>query len=60
MVDNMIYFLFQCNKSCGMCYPVCGKVHIKEPLLSERIVAAAGFLSTQSGPLPYVRRQRIG
>ena len=21
------------NKSCGMCYPVCGMVHIKEPLL---------------------------
>ena len=33
------YFLFQpvfhdwCNKGCGMCYPVCGMVHIKEPLL---------------------------
>ena len=23
-----------CNKGCGMCYPVCGMVHIKEPLLS--------------------------
>ena len=22
-----------CNKCCGMCYPVCGMVHIKEPLL---------------------------
>ena len=22
-----------CYKSCGMCYPVCGTVHIKEPLL---------------------------
>ena len=22
-----------CNKGCGMCYPVCGIVHIKEPLL---------------------------
>ena len=20
-----------CNKGCGMCYPVCGMVHIKEP-----------------------------
>ena len=34
-----IYFSFQpvlhdwCNKGCGMCYPVCGMVHIKEPLL---------------------------
>ena len=32
-------FLFQavlhdwCKKGCGMCYPVCGMVHIKEPLL---------------------------
>ena len=22
-----------CNKDCGMCYPVCGMMHIKEPLL---------------------------
>ena len=22
-----------CNKGCGMCYPVCGMMHIKEPLL---------------------------
>ena len=22
-----------CNKASGMCYPVCGMVHIKEPLL---------------------------
>ena len=22
-----------CNKGCGMCYPVCRMVHIKEPLL---------------------------
>ena len=35
----LVYFLFQpvlhdwCNKGCGMCYPVCGLVHIKEPLL---------------------------
>ena len=33
------YFTFQpvlhdwCNKGHGMCYPVCGMVHIKEPLL---------------------------
>ena len=32
------------NKDHGMCYPVCGMMHIKE---SERVahVAAAGFLS---------------
>ena len=44
-----------CNKGCGMCYPVCGMVHIKEPLLliDKRVayVAAAGFLSHyQNGP----------
>ena len=36
------------NKGCGMCYPVCGMVHIKEPLLLIRRVAhvaAAGFVS---------------
>ena len=33
------YYSFQpvlhdwCNKGCGMCYPVCGMMHIKEPLL---------------------------
>ena len=38
-VDRLSYFLFQpvlhdwCNKGCGMCYPACGMVHIKEPLL---------------------------
>ena len=36
------YFLFQpvlhdwCNKGCGMCYPVCGMMHIKEPLAAIR------------------------
>ena len=38
-VDPLSYFSFQpvlhdwCNKGRGMCYPVCGIVHIKEPLL---------------------------
>ena len=27
------YFSYWCNKHCGMCYPVCGMMHIKEPLL---------------------------
>ena len=37
--DPLSYFSFQpelddwCNKGRGMCYPVCGMVHIKEPLL---------------------------
>ena len=39
MVDQVSYFSFQpvphdlCDKGRGMCYPVCGMVHIKEPLL---------------------------
>ena len=38
-VNPLSYFSFQpvlhdwCNKGCGMCYPVCWMVHIKEPLL---------------------------
>ena len=38
-VDPLSYFSFQpvfhnwCNKGHGMCYPLCGMVHIKEPLL---------------------------
>ena len=38
-VDPLSYFSFQpvlhdwCNKGHGMWYPVCGMVHIKEPLL---------------------------
>ena len=42
------------NKGCGMCYPVCGMVHIKEPLLLIRkssLCGTAGFLSHyQNGP----------
>ena len=39
MLDPLSYILFQpvlhswCNKGCGMDYPVCGIVAIKEPLL---------------------------
>ena len=57
MVDTLSYFSFQpvfhdwCNKGRGMCHPVCGMMHIKDPL------AAVGFLSRYlSGHLPYVRR----
>ena len=41
-----------------MCYPVCGMVHIKEPLLRiEKSSPCGGFLSRYpNGPLPYVRR----
>ena len=40
--NPLSYFLFLtvlhdwCNKGCGMCYPVCGMVHIKGPLLLIR------------------------
>ena len=60
MVDPLSYFSFQpvlhdwCNKGRGMCYPVCGMVYIKEPLLlidKSSLCAAAGFLSHyQNGP----------
>ena len=39
LVYPLSYFLFQpvlynwCNKGLGMCYPICGMVHIKYPLL---------------------------
>ena len=65
IVDPLSYFSFQpvlhdwCNKGCGMCYPVYGMVHIKEPLLligKLAHIAAAGILSHYlSGPLPYAR-----
>ena len=69
MVDPLSYFSFHplfhdwYNKGRGVCYPVCGMVHMKEPLLLIeksgrcRLVAAAGFLSRcLICPLPYVRR----
>ena len=45
---NIEYIVKWSNKGRDMCNPVCGMVHIKEPLLLiERVahVAAAGFLS---------------
>ena len=35
-----------CNKGCGMCYPVSGIVHIKEPLLlsdKSSLCGGSGF-----------------
>ena len=44
------------NKGCGVCYSVCGMVHIKEPLLltgKGTHVVAKGFLYPYLiGPLP--------
>ena len=51
-VDPLSYFSFQpvlhdwCNKCCGMCYPVCRMVHIKEPLLligKSSLFGGSGF-----------------
>ena len=49
---QLSYFSFQpvlhdwCNKGRGMCYPVCGMVHIKEPLLlidKSSLCGGSGF-----------------
>ena len=51
-VDPLSYFSFQpvphdwCNKGRGMCYPVCGMVHIKESLLlidKRSLCGGSGF-----------------
>ena len=51
-VDPLSYFSFQpvlhdwCNKGRGMCYPVCGMVHVKEPLLlidKSSLCGGSGF-----------------
>ena len=50
--NTLSYFSFQpvlhdwCNKGRGMCYPVCGMVHTKEPLLligKSSIFGSSGF-----------------
>ena len=63
-VDPLSYFSFQpvlhdwCNKGRGMCYPVCGMVHVKEPLL----LIGSGFPLSLSEwsfticPTPYNRK----
>ena len=50
----------RCNKGCGMCYPVCGIVHIKYLAANRHVVASAGFLllsewSFTICPTPYNR-----
>ena len=48
MVDPLSYFSFQpvfhnwCNNGCGMYHPVCGMVHIKDPLLLIRKSSPCG------------------
>ena len=73
-VDPLSYFSFQpvlhdwCNKGRGMCYPGCGMVHIKEPLLlidKSSLCGGSGFpfsLSEWSLTIcltPYNRRWNV-
>ena len=56
MVDPLSYFSFQpvlhdwCNKGSGMCYPVNGMVHIKEPLLLIGKSGGSRFPYYQNAP----------
>ena len=70
MVDPLSYFSFQPvlhdwrNKGCGMCYPVCGMVHIKEPLLllvKSSVCGGSGFPFSLSewSLTPYNRKQNV-
>ena len=54
-----------CDKNCGMCYSVCGMVHIKEPLLlidksslcgGSRFPLSLSELSLTICLTPYIRR----
>ena len=59
MVDPLnISHYSQCSMT-GMCYPVCGVVHIKEPLLlirkSSPYSVGSEFLFSLYGHLPYVQ-----
>ena len=56
-----------CNKGCGMCYPVCGMVDIKEPLLligNSSPCGGSGFPLSLSEwsfticPTPYNRKKK--
>ena len=70
-VDPLSYFSFQpvlhdwCNKGRGMCYPVCGMVDIKEPLLligksnpygGSRFPLSLSEWSFTICPMPYNRK----
>ena len=74
MVDPLSYFSFQpvlhdwCNKCRSMCYPVCGMVHIKDPLLlivKSSLCGSSGFPLSLSEwsfticPKQYNREQNV-
>ena len=64
MVDPLTLFLFQpvlhdwCNKGLGICYPVCGMVHIKEPLLLIGKSSPYEWFFTIC-PTPYNRKKNV-
>ena len=73
-VDPLSYFSSQpvlhdwCNKGRGMCYPVCGMVHIKEPLLlivKSSLCVGSAFPFSLSGRslticlTPYNRKENV-
>ena len=71
MMDTLSYFSFQpvlhdwYNKGRGMCYPICGMVHIKEPLLLIRNSGGRVFPLSLSEwsfticPTPYNRKYNM-
>ena len=68
----MSYFSFKpvlhdwCKQGCGMCYPVCGMVHIKDHMLqiekisscndSSRVPLSLSEWSFTIYPMPYNRK----
>ena len=65
-VNPLSYFSFQpvlhdwCNKGRGMCYPVCGMVHIKEPLLLiDKSSLCANALTTELHLAPSIFRESM-
>ena len=46
-----VFLIFHdwCNKGCGMCYPICEMMHIKEPLL---VIGKSSLCDGSGFPLP--------
>ena len=65
MVDPLSYFSFQpmfhdwCKKSRGMCYPICGMMDIKEPLLLIGKSIPGGFTLAISVVLYHIMSDAI-
>ena len=57
MLDALSYFSFQpvlhdYHKGCGMCYPVCGIVYIKDPMLVVVLCVFSTYLLISLFPVP--------